>query len=96
MVYPSHYPPNFLGLKNPAAKPYEVIRYSLDRAFVRASTTPQKIRPWLQDFHLGANYTPEMVRSEIQAVYDSGFQSWMLWSPANVYSAGALLKETSE
>src|SRR3989344_494239 len=28
MVYPSHYPPTFIGLGNPAAHPYEVVRYS--------------------------------------------------------------------
>lgn len=93
MVYPSHYPPNFLGIKNPAAEPYRVIRYSLDRAFLRSSTTPDKIRPWLQDFHLGAAYTSEMIRSEMQAVYDAGFSSWMLWNPANRYTRGALLPE---
>jgi hypothetical protein len=93
MVYPSHYPDNFIGIQNPAAEPYRVIRYSMDKAFARASTTPQKIRPWLQDFDLGANYTPEMVRAEIQAVYDSGFTSWMLWDPANKYTQDALLTE---
>ena len=96
MVYPSHYPTNFIGIKNPASKPYEVIKYSLDKAFTRASTTPKKIRPWLQDFDLGADYTPEMVRSEIQAVYDSGFDSWMLWSPSNTYTEGALEKSLSD
>lgn len=91
MVYPSHYPPTFLGLGNPAAHPYEVVRYSLDAAYQRASTTPQKIRPWLQDFSLGAVYTAKMVREQIQATYDSGFDSWMLWNSANRYTAAALL-----
>ena len=36
-----------------------------------------KLRPWLQDFDLGANYDAVMVRSEIQAVYDA------FCSPAN-------------
>jgi len=30
-----------------------------------------KLRPWLQDFDLGANYDAQMVRREIQAVYDA-------------------------
>lgn len=92
MVYPSHYPPTFIGLDNPAAHPYEVIKYSLDRAFQRASTTPQKIRPWLQDFDLGATYTAAMVKEEIRAVYDSGFDSWMLWDAGNHYTKDALLR----
>ena len=93
MVYPSHYPPTFIGFANPAEKPYEVVKYSMDEAVRRASTTPLKLRPWLQDFDLGAVYTPEMVRAQIQAVYDSGLTSWMLWDAANTYTQGALLPE---
>ncbi len=91
MVYPSHYPPTFIGLSNPAAEPYKVVRYSLNAAYERSSTTPQKIRPWLQDFNLGAIYTAEMVRAQIQATYDAGFNSWMLWDAANHYTPAALL-----
>ncbi|MBA3551223.1 hypothetical protein H0W32_03390 [Patescibacteria group bacterium] len=118
MIYPSHYPPGFLGYANPAEHPYEVIKYALDGAVKRtiatssrfdiigstqiASTSPQlytkpaydknKIRPWLQDFNLGATYTPAMVRAQIQATYDSGLNSWMIWAPSNRYKeAGALL-----
>ncbi len=66
-----------------------------------ASTTPQlytkqmydknKLRPWLQAFDLGGIYTPEMVRKQIQATYDVGLSSWMLWNAASVYNKGALL-----
>jgi hypothetical protein len=37
MVYPSHYSPNFIGLKNPALHPYEVVKYSLDAALKRVN-----------------------------------------------------------
>jgi hypothetical protein len=90
MVYPSHYPPRFMGFPNPAAKPYEVIYYSMDKAVARASTTPWKLRPWLQDFNLGANYNADMIKAEIKAVYDVGLNSWMLWNPSNYYTVGAL------
>lgn len=95
MVYPSHYSPGFLNYKNPADFPYEVVKYSLDKAVERtltASTTPYKIRPWLQDFDLGATYTAEMVRKQIQATYDAGLNSWMLWDAANTYTPGAVLE----
>jgi len=52
-----------------------------------------KIRPWLQDFDLGADYDAEMVKKETQAVLDSlgnDFNGWMLWSPSNIYTKGAL------
>ena len=92
MVYPSHFPPTWHGYKNPADHPYEVVQYSMERAFERASTTPEKLRPWLQDFSLGAVYTADMVREQIKAVYDVGLTSWMLWNASNHYPAEALLK----
>jgi len=108
MVYPSHYSKGFNGYQNPADHPYEVVKYSLDFAVRRmkdfmlyASTTPMqvKLRPWLQDFDLGANYDAAKVRAEIQAVIDSAssspelFDGWMLWDPNNVYTSGALIEE---
>lgn len=93
MVYPSHYPPTFNGFKNPAEHPYEIINQAMTRASERllaASSTPSKLRPWLQDFDLGATYTPEMIRQEKQAVYDAGLTSWMLWDASNEYTKGAL------
>lgn len=90
MVYPSHYPATFLGFSNPAEHPYEVIKFSMDEAVKRASTTPEKIRPWLQDFDLGADYDAGMVRAQIQATYDAGLKSFMLWSPSNRYTKDAL------
>ncbi len=96
MVYPSHYPRTFLGYHNPALYPYEVIKYTMEKGvqkLINASTTPLKLRPWLQDFDLGATYTAEMVREQIQATYDAGLTSWMLWDPSNRYTRDALLPE---
>ncbi|RJP44984.1 hypothetical protein C4587_01175 [Candidatus Parcubacteria bacterium] len=39
MVYPSHYAPGFLGYKNPASYPYEVVKYSMERARARLEGT---------------------------------------------------------
>ncbi len=94
MVYPSHYPPNFNGYKKPAEKPYEVISYAMGKGVERAiaaSTTPSKLRPWLQDFSIGGTtYTKEMVRAQITATYDVGLTSWMMWNASNRYTASAL------
>ena len=54
-----------------------------------ASTTSTKLRPWLQDFDLGANYDAAMVKLEQQAVYDAGLSSWLSWDPANRYTREA-------
>lgn len=49
-----------------------------------------KLRPWLQDFDYGGDYDIEEVRAQIQATYDAGLNSWMLWAPSNRYTIGAL------
>jgi hypothetical protein len=93
MVYPSHYPAEHAGYKNPALYPYEVINRALVSAVLRTKKSGQniaKIRPWLQDFDLGATYTKEMIKAEMKAVYDNGLDSWMLWDPANKYTPSAL------
>ncbi|KKU81558.1 MAG: hypothetical protein UY07_C0015G0010 [Parcubacteria group bacterium GW2011_GWA1_47_8] len=96
MVYPSHYPPQFNGWANPNQHVYEVVHYAMSRAVLRAktaSTTPTKLRPWLQDFDYGGNYGAVEVRAQIQATYDSGLTSWMLWDPGNLYTVSALKAE---
>ena len=108
MVYPSHYARGFLQFKNPAAHPYEVVRYSLERALWRRARLAEmiggltidsfsqeplhpsehlaRVRPWLQAFDLGAPYPPEVIRTQMRAVYDTGLQyGWYLWSPSNKY-----------
>ena len=58
-----------------------------------------KLRPWLQDFDLGADYNATMVGKEIQAVYDAASSTpelvngWMLWNASNIYTKDALNKE---
>lgn len=101
MVYPSHYPAGWNGLSNPAEFPYDVVKISMSEAKRReevwkqshgiATSTPTKLRTWIQDFHLGATYDSAKVRAQIQATYDSGLTSWMLWSAANKYTDEALL-----
>lgn len=123
MIYPSHYAKMFLGYKNPADFPYEIVKYSMESALKRlmnyelgirnngTSTVSinvhnslfiihnSKLRPWLQDFDLGADYDAEKVKKQIQAVYDSAsstsetINGWMLWNPSNVYTREALNNE---
>jgi len=95
MVYPSHYPAGYNGYKNPATVPYEIVKYNMDAAVKRAiaaSSTPSKIRPWIQDFNLGATYDAPMIRAQIKATYDAGLTSWMSWDPKNIYTTGGYLK----
>lgn len=92
MVYPSHYPDDYDGYANPALHPYEVINQAMVKASERllaASSTPSKLRPWIQDFDLGSRYDAAMIRKEKQAIYDAGLNSWMAWDPKNIYTQEA-------
>lgn len=94
MVYPSHFANGWNNFKNPAEHPYEVIKISMARAVERAKAMgedPLKLRPWLQDFDIGATYTAAMVKDQIKATYDVGLTSWMIWDAANTYTPGAFL-----
>jgi hypothetical protein len=104
MVYPSHFYKGTAGYDNPAANPGPIIAYSMGKgaeiADAVASSTGQatstvraKLRPWYQDFDMGATYTAEMVRAQISAGEKLGIGSWMLWDPANKYTASALKSE---
>lgn len=96
MVYPSHFGRGFIGFTKPAEHPYEVIKYSMEHALERAlaaSSSPDKLRPWLQAFDYGAIYTPTMVRAQMQALYDIGLDSWMLWNAGSTYNKDALLPD---
>ena len=54
------------------------------------------IRPWLQGFDYPVVYTPEMVQAQIQATYDVGLQSYLVWDAANKYTAlRQVLKENA-
>lgn len=98
MVYPSHYAGGFVGFEKPAEHPYEVVKYSLDSGLARLklqTNSKAKIRPWLQDFNMGAYYTADMVKAEIKATQDAlkeNYVGFMLWNPSNVYTQGAIKK----
>jgi hypothetical protein len=95
MVYPSHYIDGFDGYAKPALHPYEIVKYSMGTAVTRAiaaSSTPSKLRPWLQAFDLGAVYTPAMVDAQKQATYDVGLDSWLLWNAGAVYSKAEVME----
>jgi hypothetical protein len=94
MVYPSHYINGFDGYANPAEHPYEIVNFALNHAVIRAidaSSTSTKIRPWLQAFDLGAIYTPDMLKAEMQATANAGLSDWLIWNAGSVYTQYASL-----
>jgi hypothetical protein len=104
MVYPSHYAKgqevNGVKFAKPDFEPYEVVYQTLLKAKDRISRVPgytAQVRPYLQDFtasylHKGdyQEYGAEQVRQQIKAVYDAGYEEWILWDGKNTYTVDAL------
>ena len=102
MIYPSHYGPGNFGIEYPDTQPYDTILNALNgsRELLAASAkedAPQAVvRPWLQDFTASylehyIKYGDEQVRQQIQAVYDAGYDEWILWDAGVSYHYGGLL-----
>ncbi|HEY8165066.1 MAG TPA: putative glycoside hydrolase, partial [Gemmatimonadaceae bacterium] len=89
MVYPSHYPHGAFGIARPNTEPYKVIHAAISRARVRNKAVGSKaadVRPWLQAFSLGPpKYGAHEIEEQKRAVYDSGYESWVLWHPGSTY-----------
>jgi hypothetical protein len=89
MVYPSHYPRGSFGIARPNAEPYEIIHTAISRGRVRNEALGlkgERVRPWLQAFTLGQpKYGAAEIEAQKKAVYDSGFEGWVLWHPGSSY-----------
>ena len=72
------------------ALPGARIGTSTPAIYSKPSFDKKKLRPWLQDNNYPVTYTAEMVRAQIQAAYDSGLDSWLLWNAGNRYTRAAL------
>lgn len=93
MVYPSHYASKTFGLDVPDAHPYTTIlkAMQLSQDELAKDTLPKaRVRAWLQCFsapwvpgHI--NYGSAQVKQQIQAVYDAGYDEWILWNASNRY-----------
>ena len=93
MTYPSHYANGSYRIAKPNANPYAVIDAALKDAKRRSEgiAGAAKVIPWYQDFTLGApRYGAAQVRAQMQAGYDNGIASWILWNPSSNYTTAAL------
>jgi len=89
MIYPSHYSAGNFNFQNPAMYPYEVMLQTLEKGkeiFAHTDVPFTNVRPWIQDFNMGAVYTPKMVRDQMRAITDAGLPpQWLIWNPRNKY-----------
>lgn len=79
-----------IATSTPIMIPEGRIGTSTPAVYAKPSWDVKKIRPWLQDNNYPVPYTPEMVKAQIQAAYDSGLDSWALWNAGNRYTKSAL------
>ncbi len=102
MVYPSHYSNGVFGIDVPDKEPYETVFKALSDSAEELSALPKEetgiVRPWLQAFtatwvkgHI--EYGEDEIRKQIDAVYDAGYDEWILWNAKNNYTSDGLLSE---
>jgi hypothetical protein len=103
MVYPSHYPRGSFGIARPNAEPYRVINTALSRARERDEKLGirgrENVRPYLQAFSLKGmepKYDASLLKEQIRAVYDAGYDGWVLWSPGSQYAEYVAALERGE
>lgn len=101
MIYPSHYGNGVFGYDVPDAYPYETVYAALmaSKSELAGITDDDRavVRPWLQAFtatwvsgHI--TYGGDEIREQIQAVYDAGYEEWILWNASNRYTDEGLEK----
>ncbi|MDE6714203.1 MAG: putative glycoside hydrolase, partial [Lachnospiraceae bacterium] len=101
MIYPSHYGNGVFGYDVPDAYPYETVYAALlaskNELAGIADEDRAVVRPWLQAFtatwvsgHI--TYGGDEIREQIQAVYDAGYEEWILWNASNRYTDEGLEK----
>lgn len=101
MVYPSHYGPGVFGFDVPDAHPYDTVYQALMMSQKvlgqDAGEECAAVRPWLQAFtatwvngHI--SYEAEQIQEQIQAVYDAGYEEWILWNATCRYPTDLLVE----
>lgn len=73
---------------------HERIGTSTPALYAKPAYTADRFRTWIQDFDYGGDYDAADVRAQIQASYDAGVHSFMIWAPSNIYTKEALFNES--
>jgi len=91
MVYPSHWGDGEFGVADPNRQPGDIVKASVEDFHRVAAGSGAAIVPWLQDFDSGdVIYGPAEVRAQIDAVYATGSQGFLLWNSGSLYTAAGL------
>lgn len=94
---------NGVSFTKPDLEPYKVMYNALVSAKEKIAKVPDykaKVRPYVQAFT--AKYLPkgyyqtygaQQVREQIKAIYDAGYEEWILWDASNKYQEGYFEKK---
>lgn len=87
----------------PDLKPYEVVYNVLEKTKNRISEVENykaEVRPYIQGFTASylpkgyyQVYGPEQIKQQIKAVYDAGYEEWIVWDARNNYVENAFKKD---
>lgn len=90
----------------PDLNPYEIVYGTLIRMKERISKAEgykAEVRPYLQAFTASylpngyyQKYGPDQIKQQIQAVYDAGYEEWILWDHNSSYPKDAFTKTETE
>ncbi len=96
MVYPSHYSDGAYNIDYPDTEPYELVSAAMgdSKEALSGLTDSGKhcatVRPWLQAFtatwvthHI--TYGGTELRKQIDAIYDAGYNEWLIWQSSGEY-----------
>lgn len=97
MIYPSHYSDGYFGIDHPDMEPYATIKAALRgsaaelKKYRTENGRQATVRSWLQDFTASyldhhIEYGKDQIRAQIQAVYDAGYDEWILWNASSRYT----------
>lgn len=97
MIYPSHWGPYSFDIEKPDLNPYDLVKRYLEaeQEYMSNIDHAPKSRPWIQDFTatwIGEGnwmeYDKEAVEAQIQAIYDSGQDEFLIWNASSDYTMG--------
>jgi hypothetical protein len=94
---------NGVDFTKPDLEPYKVMYNALISAKTKISAVPDykaKVRPYVQAFTAKylkngyyQTYGAQQVKEQIKAIYDAGYEEWILWDPSNKYQESYFNKE---
>jgi hypothetical protein len=89
MIYPSHWGPGEYGIDDPNARPYDIVRATLQIWNETVEGHRARVVPWLEDTSYRAWDRPFQIREQIRGAADEGIDEWLMWNPSSRFTYDA-------